>query len=403
MLWSHDMGNTRCAIYTFLSNIAAHNKNLEGLLMKKRISIKLLSVTLAVSSVLSIGLLTAKPTLRADDEIESEITVDALSAPVKLVTDIAKAERGYYEKKSKSKKYLYIKDKNIDKSGKKNYTKYAYEFDNFFTGFYNGKKQTVDWCDMFVDWCFVTAFGEEGARKALYQPTKSAGAGANSSMTYFKKKDGKKDKNGNTIDSFSKTPKVGDQVFFGKSAKSKKATHTGIVVAVNSKTITVVEGNSGDKKHPNHVVKSTIKKNSDKYKRIIGFGHPDYKAVSTSKTLSFVNKLYSKAIDTGLVAYKKFMYSNELACGKRTGASLVNAVFNSQSMQNLNLTDEEFINRITSVLYGRTPTEEELQQWLGALEAGEATRPDVIKGFVNTDEFVAMCKKYKITKPGKIA
>lgn len=361
--------------------------------MKKRISIKLLSVTLAVSSVLSIGLLTAKPTLRADDEIESAITVDALSAPVTLVTDIAKSQEGYYAKKSS--KSLYDPKANKDTKGTKKYTKYAYEFDHYFKTFYNGKKQTKDWCDMFVDWCFVTAFGEAGARKALYQPKKSAGAGATQSMNYYK-----------SHKAFSKTPKVGDQVFFGKSSKSKKAKHTGLVVAVSSKTITVVEGNSGDP--ANHVVMSTFSKNSKKYKKIIGFGHPKYSAVSASanKTLSFVKNLYSKGVNQNIKLkdlYTYITYSIELSHGKRTGASLVKAVFDCDRMTKLNLTDEEFINRITSVLYGRTPTEEELQQWLGALEAGEATRPDVIKGFVNTDEFVAMCKKYKITKPGKIA
>ena len=277
--------------------------------MKKRISIKLLSVTLAVSSVMSIGLLTAKPTLRADDEIESAITVDALSAPVKLVTDIAKTQKGYYEKKSN--KSLYSKTAN---KGKKNYTKYAYEFDNYFKTFYGGKKQTVAWCDMFVDWCFVTAFGEAGARKALYQPTKSAGAGANSSMSYYKKHK-----------AFSKTPKVGDQVFFSKSANGKKAVHTGLVIAVSKSSITIIEGNSG--KNTDLVVQSTIKKNSARYKKIIGFGHPKYSAVSSNKTLSFVSNLYSKGINSSLAADTRFQYSNRLSCGNMTGAYLVKAVF----------------------------------------------------------------------------
>ena len=72
-------------------------------------------------------------------------------------------------------------------------------------------------------------------------------------------------------------------------------------------------------------------------------------------------------------------------------------------MQNLNLTDEEYINRITTVLFGRAATEEELQHWLGALETGAATRHEVLKGFVNSSEFVTMCKNNGIKKAGTIA
>ena len=365
--------------------------------MKKR-CIKLLSVTLAVSSVLSIGLLTAKPTLRADvNEFEDVVTVDA-SLPVDLVVSIAKSQVGYCEKKSN--KSLYDKKAN---KGIKNYTKYAYEFDHYFKTFYNGKKQKADWCDIFVDWCFVTAFGETAGRKALYQPKKSAGAGANSSMNYYKKKDGKKDSNGKKINSWSKTPKVGDQVFFSSSKGGKKATHTGLVIDVSKNSITVVEGNSGRSKNPYKVVKSTIKKSSDRYKKIIGFGHPNYSNRSANKTLSFVQNLYKNAINTTIAADTKFQYSNRLACGNMTGAYLVKAVFESKQMEDLLLSNEDYINKITSVLFGREATEEEMQHWLGALETGTATRHEVLKGFVNSDEFVAVCKKNSIKKAGTIA
>ena len=43
--------------------------------------------------------------------------------------------------------------------------------------FYNGKKNGYDWCDVFVDWCFVTTFGQAEAQLLLCQPDRSLGAG----------------------------------------------------------------------------------------------------------------------------------------------------------------------------------------------------------------------------------
>jgi hypothetical protein len=58
--------------------------------------------------------------------------------------------------------------------------------DQKYPKWYNGKKNGFAWCDMFVDWCFLTAFGYEKALALLCQPEKSAGAGCTYSLRYFK-------------------------------------------------------------------------------------------------------------------------------------------------------------------------------------------------------------------------
>lgn len=88
-----------------------------------------------------------------------------------------------------------------DKDDKKNYTKYARDLDAI-PGFYNGHKQGYAWCDVFVDWCFVTAYGKDAALKLLCQPMKSAGAGCRYSRGYYKAK-------GRLFN----TPQPGDQIF----------------------------------------------------------------------------------------------------------------------------------------------------------------------------------------------
>ena len=144
-----------------------------------------------------------------------------------------------------------------------NITKYAKDFDTKWPDFYNGKKQGAEWCDIFVDWCFVTAYGEANALKMLYQPKKSCGAGVTFSYDYYKakKRTGTK-------------AQVGAQIFFKKTKDAKKPCHTGLVYKVDSKKVYTIEGNKD-----NQVKKCSYVLNSDK---IFGYGYPGY----TEKTVS---------------------------------------------------------------------------------------------------------------------
>ena len=181
------------------------------------------------------------------------------------VLKIAEAEVGYLEKQSNAN--LYDKTAN---AGSANYTKYAYEFDTLYPNFYNGKKQGAPWCDMTVDWIFVKAFGEEEAKKMLYQPTKSAGAGCSFSAGYYR-----------AHGAFFSTPKVGDQIFFGTKGKE---THTGIVYKVDASRVYTIEGNtssaSGVVANGGAVAKKSYPLN---YAKIVGYGRPKYDAVAATE------------------------------------------------------------------------------------------------------------------------
>ena len=124
---------------------------------------------------------------------------EGMSYDPSKVIEVALAEVGYLEKKSNSN----LDDK-TENAGSANYTKYARDLDAM--GFYNGRKQSVAWCDVFVDWCFVRAYGKEVALKLTFQPTKASsncGAGCKYSRGYYKN-------NGRLFD----TPQPGDQIFF---------------------------------------------------------------------------------------------------------------------------------------------------------------------------------------------
>lgn len=110
------------------------------------------------------------------------------------------------------------------------YNKFARDLDAL-GDFYNGPKNGFDWCDVFVDWCFVQTFGRELAQKLTFQPDRSAGAGTAYSLGYYK-----------NHGHFVSTPQPGDQIFFGDAAHTW---HTGIVTRVSGGAVYTVEGNAG--------------------------------------------------------------------------------------------------------------------------------------------------------------
>ena len=221
------------------------------------------------------------------------------------VIKIAEKEVGYLEKKSASN--LYDKTAN---AGRANYTKFAYEMDTKYPTFYNGKKNGFAWCDCFVDWCFVTAFGETAARAMLYQPAKSAGAGCVYSAGYYR-----------AHSAFFSAPKVGDQIFFGSKGKE---THTGLVYKVDSSRVYTIEGNtssaSGVVANGGAVAKKSYPLN---YAKIVGYGRPRYdaaagKSPTTQTTGGYDMKDFTNSSGKKLTVYadtKKALKVGEVYAG----------------------------------------------------------------------------------------
>ena len=183
-----------------------------------------------------------------------------MSCYVEKVIKIAKAEIGYLEKASNSN----LDSKTLN-AGRNNYTKYAKDLDNI-PGFYNGKKNGYPWCDVFLDHCFVKAYGVDNAKRLLCQPNKSLGAGCQYSMNYYK-----------TKGQLKTTPKIGDQIFFFDSAG--KVNHTGLVYDVDISYVYTIEGNTSS---ASGVVANGggvfAKKYKRDYARIAGYGRPAYDA-----------------------------------------------------------------------------------------------------------------------------
>lgn len=175
---------------------------------------------------------------------------------------VAEGEIGYLEKKS---------NKNLDSktanAGSGNYTKYNRDMRAW------AKSAGINnqWCQNFVDWCFVVAFGKEDAKKLIYVFTNYTPTGSNA----FKKR-------GRYIKRGQGKPKRGDVIYFYSKPKGRIG-HVGIVYKVSGNTVYTIEGNTsgasslitngGGVRKKSYSMSSTY---------IDGYGSVDYAALGTS-------------------------------------------------------------------------------------------------------------------------
>ena len=177
---------------------------------------------------------------------------------VNIVLAIARNEIGYREKISGSG----LDDPQAN-AGSGNYTKYARDLDRL-GNFYNTPKQGFMWCDVFVDWCFVAAFGPKIGREIIFQPVGSAGAGCSFSLSYYQQ----------AGHFHPGDPQPGDQIFY--TYQAGEISHTGIVETVSGGTVTVIEGNTSDS-----VGRRTYALGDS---RIAGYGTPNWALVDSVST-----------------------------------------------------------------------------------------------------------------------
>ena len=196
----------------------------------------------------------------------------------KKVIEVALAQVGYLEKKSNSNL-----DSMTGNAGSNNYNKFARDLDKLGY-FYNGPKNGYAWCDVFVDWCFVQAYGVDNALSLLRQPKKSYGAGCYYSAKYYKDKS----------QFHTSNPKPGDQIFFWNSSKNDVA-HTGLVYEVDTTYVYTIEGNTSG---ASGVVANgggvCCKKYKLNYARIYGYGRPKYdkEPIESVPSVSIEEKTY---------------------------------------------------------------------------------------------------------------
>lgn len=110
--------------------------------------------------------------------------------------------------------------------------------------------------------------------------------------------------------------------------------------------------------------------------------------------VDFVERCYEIALGrpsdyAGLVDWVTKIVSGEL-CGTQVAYGFVY----SNEMQNANLSNEQYVDRLYHIFMGRDPDDGGFQDWVGKLNDGTLSRDDVFAGFANADEFYEICNDY---------
>ena len=82
-------------------------------------------------------------------------------------------------------------------------------------------------------------------------------------------------------------------------------------------------------------------------------------------------------------------WNGKLESGEISFRELINGFLFSSEYLDKNKSDEEFVSDLYRAILNREPDEEGLEYWLGRL-ASDATRDDVIDGFIHSEEFIAI-------------
>ena len=351
--------------------------------------LKSMAATLAITTMISTGVFLNK-TVHADTKEEV----------VKKVCKIALDEVGYIEKSYLPKKpdgsinYDILNSK-TDNAGSGNITKYAQWFADNHSSFYWDNKQSIAWCDVFVDWCMCQAFGYEKACTITNQGGKNnrSGAGCIYSEAYY----------ADMGRLYYSNPQVGDQIFF-KSSQG----HTGLIVKVNGNQIDVVEGNSGP--NTDRVVKKTYFLSTAN--NIKCYGRPKYELLTTKDVNTttpanhnidregveiFVTNLYKKCLGRQPSTSEVNNWANAICNGGATASDVVWQFFSSQEFKNQKLSKNETITRLYRAVLGREPDSAGYKNWVNAYNNG-ASLQSIVQGFVNSAEFQNICDKYNMKK-----
>lgn len=109
----------------------------------------------------------------------------------------------------------------------------------------------------------------------------------------------------------------------------------------------------------------------------------------------FVQRCYKVALEREAEeeGYKYWCDSlnNGQACGAQVGFGFIF----SQEYMNKEKSNEDFVNDLYAMFFGREADSEGYAYWLSALENGDS-REKVFAGFANSQEFYDLCKKYAV-------
>ena len=111
----------------------------------------------------------------------------------------------------------------------------------------------------------------------------------------------------------------------------------------------------------------------------------------------FVKRLYKGCYGRTAESSGLNYWTASLKNGSQTGASAARFFFMSNEMKALNLSDGEYINRLYTVIMGRTADTAGKKHWLECIRNGMSYEW-LVKSFIDSTEFTQICQDYGIRK-----
>lgn len=128
-----------------------------------------------------------------------------------------------------------------------------------------------------------------------------------------------------------------------------------------------------------------------------GYYTSDYEILQVNNVNLFVERLYKTCLGRLGDPEGQKTWVEGLLNGKFTGIECAANFIKSPEYENLDLSDEEYVENLYVGFMGRTYDEGGKKTWLDFLETGTKTRDQVFEGFANSAEFQQICEGYKIT------
>lgn len=192
---------------------------------------------------------------------------------------------------------------------------------------------------------------------------------------------------GEWVENDAYVPKEGDIIYYdwqdsGNGDNTGWADHVGIVEKCDGTTITVIEGNYKDS-----VARRCIGVNA---RYIRGFAVPRYPKLDTSKVEDFVERLYKTILNrksdrAGLKSWTQLLVDKDA-----TVIDVLRGFLNSQEFISKKYSDDDYVTILYRSILNREPDAYGKKYWIKALKT--QSRDKIISGFTNSDEFKELCK-----------
>lgn len=111
----------------------------------------------------------------------------------------------------------------------------------------------------------------------------------------------------------------------------------------------------------------------------------------------YVLRMYEEILERTPDAVGLDDWCQRLVSGQESGAQIAYGFFNSSEYLSRNIDDATYVSTLYMALFNRTPDEIGYGDWIQRLNAG-VDRLNILKGFVDSSEFEALCRGYGINK-----